>query len=95
MQSRARGFTPGRLSTIATTIAATLVMLAIAPVQAVRASGDDTARLAGNLFDPFGGAVENVKLYLEKIGGPASYEGRTDEAGHFAFNAAASFATTT
>lgn len=78
---------PGRLSTIATAVAVVLVMLAIAPVQAVRASSDETARLAGNLFDPFGGAVENVKLYLEKIGGPASYEGRTDETGHFAFNA--------
>ena len=73
---------PGRLSTIAIATAVTLVMLAIAPVQAVRAS----AALSGHLFDPFGGSVENVKLYLEQIGGPASYEGRTDEAGGFVFN---------
>ena len=28
-----------------------------------------------------------MKLYLEQIGGPESYQGRTDETGHFAFNA--------
>jgi len=83
LDSAQRRERPGRLSTIATAVAVTLVMLAIAPVQAVRAS----TTLSGNLFDPFGGAVENVKLYLEQIGGPASYEGRTDETGHFAFNA--------
>ena len=27
-----------------------------------------------------------IKLYLEQIGGPASYEGKTDETGHFDFN---------
>ena len=74
---------PGRMSWIATAAVVMLVLLAIAPVQAVRAS----ATLTGNLFDPFGGAVENVKLYLEQIGGPESYQGRTDQAGHFAFNA--------
>jgi TonB family protein len=60
-----------------------LVLLVIAPVQVVRAS----ATLTGNLFDPFGGAVENVKLYLEQIGGTESYQGRTDQTGHFAFKA--------
>ena len=74
---------PGRLSRIATAAVVMLVLLAIAPVQAVRAS----ATLTGNLFDPFGGAVENVKLYLEQIGGPESYQGRTDQTGHFAFKA--------
>ena len=74
---------PGRLSRIATAPGVVLVLLAIAPVQAVRAS----ATLTGNLFDPFGGAVENVKLYLEQIGGTESYQGRTDQTGHFAFKA--------
>ena len=82
LDSSQRRERPGRLSTIATAIAVTLVMLAIAPVQAVRAS----AALSGHLFDPFGGSVENVKLYLEQIGGPASYEGKTDETGRFDFN---------
>ena len=83
LDSSQRRERPGRLSTIATAVAVSLVMLAIAPVQAVRAS----ATLNGYLFDPFGGSVENVKLYLEQIGGPASYQGRTDETGRFAFNA--------
>jgi beta-lactamase regulating signal transducer with metallopeptidase domain len=74
---------PGRLSRIAAAPGVMLVLLAIAPVQAVRAS----ATLTGNLFDPFGGAVDNVKLYLEQIGGTESYQGRTDQAGHFAFKA--------
>ena len=74
---------PGRLTTIAAVVAGMVVLLAIAPVQAVRAS----ATLTGHLRDPFGGGVENMKLYLEQIEGPESYQGRTDETGHFAFSA--------
>jgi TonB family protein len=74
---------PGRVATIATAIAVAMVLLAVAPVQAVRAS----ATLTGHLLDPFGGAVENMKLYLEPIEGPESYQGRTDDTGYFAFNA--------
>jgi TonB family protein len=74
---------PGRFATLATVVAVTIGLLAIAPVQAVRAS----ATLTGHLLDPFGGAVENVKLYLEQIEGPQSYQGRTDDSGHFAFSA--------
>jgi len=74
---------PGRLTTLAAVVAVMVVLLAIAPVQAVRAS----ATLTGHLRDPFGGGVENMKLYLEQIEGPESYQGRTDETGHFAFSA--------
>jgi TonB family protein len=74
---------PGRGSMLTTSIVVILLLVVLAPVQAVRAS----ATLTGSLLDPFGGAVENVKLYLEQIGGPESYQGRTDNTGHFAFSA--------
>jgi TonB family protein len=74
---------PGRRSMMTTSIVVMLLLVALAPVKAVRAS----ATLTGSLLDPFGGAVENVKLYLEQIGGPKSYQGRTDNTGHFAFSA--------
>ena len=93
LDSSQRRGRPSLRSTIAMMTAGVLVLLAIAPVRVIRASVSEaagesrptTARLTGNLFDPFGGAVENVTLYLEALWGE-SYQGRTDEAGHFVFD---------
>jgi len=93
LDSSQRRGRPTLRSTIAMMTAGVLVLLAIAPVRVIRASVSEavgesrptTARLTGNLFDPFGGAVENVTLYLEALWGE-SYQGRTDEAGHFVFD---------
>jgi beta-lactamase regulating signal transducer with metallopeptidase domain len=93
LDSSQRRNRPGVLSTIAIAASVIVLLLAIAPVTPVRASaashgaGGVNAVLNGNLFDPFGDAVENVKLYLERIGGLESYQGRTDYRGHFAFDA--------
>jgi TonB family protein len=93
LDSSQRRNRPGLRSKIATIAAAIVMLVAIAPVQATRASAHDAgaesrqanARLVGNLFDPFGGAVEHLKLYLERVAGPESYQGQTDEVGHFVF----------
>jgi TonB family protein len=91
LDSSQRRNRPGLISTIATLVGVVVVLLVVSPVQAVRASAPEEkgygAVLVGSLFDPFGGAVEHVKLYLERVGGTESYAGQTDEAGHFAFTA--------
>jgi len=94
LDSTQRRNRPGVPSTITSVAAVVVMLLALSPVQAVRGSAPDnsveesraTARLAGRLVDPFGGAVENVKLYLERVWGE-SHEGQTDQAGHFVFDA--------
>ncbi len=93
LDSSQRRGRPGRCVTMATMTAGVLVLLAIAPVQVVRASLSEAvgqsrptaARLTGNLLDPFGGAVENVTLFLEAVWGE-QYQGQTDVAGHFVFD---------
>lgn len=94
LDSTQRRDRPGVPATIASVAAITVGLLALSPVQAIRASAPDvgveggraTARLTGRLVDPFGGAVENVKLYLERVWGE-SYQGETDQAGRFVFDA--------
>ena len=92
LDSSQRRNRPGLGSTIATIAVVVVMLLAISPVQVVRASvpkavGESrpaTAGLVGDLLDPFGGAVENVTLYLEAVWGE-SYQGQTDQTGHFVF----------
>jgi TonB family protein len=94
LDSSQRRDRPSPLTTVATMVAVLVMLLALSPLQAVRASAPNsdsaadhlTARLTGRLVDPFGGPVENVKLYLEQVWGE-SHQGQTDQAGRFVFDA--------